>query len=551
MMYTKKKIRLTERVSVSFVYVSAAFTIAVLFLILGYIIFNGLFYSNRHEYGVLSYGEDRLGAVAVAVNRDTGTRELSFDVVRDIFSDEYPNWKKISGKTYEVYPYIAETAEAAARDALFPAGAGSPGALVEYPADTAAALTAAASRPGGVAIVPAGEYEAALDTVPGIRKKIRRVTVRDIAVVCNPEVTALHGNFRIGSIDESDIRKLFDGQIVTWKELGGVDMPVVLVVPPENTSDGVPSLYDTARKAGYSYAAAVEHSRKNGYPRIIETQSMAGFYDTLRGTEGAFSLAPASMVPVEHLSSIRLARSERGINLKPSFIFQKPVDSGKFGGISSIILNTFIMILLTLLFAVPPGLFAAIYLVEYAKDGRLMRILRLGTETLAGIPSIIFGLFGMLIFVQAFGWGICLLSGCLTLTLMILPTIVRTAEEALKSVSPSLKEGSYALGATKIQTIFRVVLPAAFPAISSGIILATGRALGETAALIYTMGSNYNLTAGLFDSTRTLAVHLYLIIAEGISTDRAFASATVLIVFILIINTASRRLISHVGRMSR
>jgi phosphate transport system permease protein len=157
----------------------------------------------------------------------------------------------------------------------------------------------------------------------------------------------------------------------------------------------------------------------------------------------------------------------------------------------------------------------------------------------------------MLVFVQGLGWGISLLSGSLTVTLMILPTIVRSAEEALKSVPRSLSEGSLALGATKVQTIFRVVLPAAFPAIASGIILAAGRALGETAALIYTMGSNYNLTRGLFDSTRTLATHVYLIIAEGISSDRAFASAAVLVFLLLAVNGAARWLIGRVGRMAR
>ena len=157
----------------------------------------------------------------------------------------------------------------------------------------------------------------------------------------------------------------------------------------------------------------------------------------------------------------------------------------------------------------------------------------------------------MLVFVQGFKWGISLLSGSLTLTLMILPTIVRTAEEALKSVPHSFREGSFALGATKVQTIFRVVLPAAFPAITSGVILASGRALGETAALLYTMGSNYNLTSGLFDSTRTLAVHIYLIIAEGIASERAFASGAVLVFFILIINTLAKVAVRRMGSMSR
>jgi phosphate transport system permease protein len=180
----------------------------------------------------------------------------------------------------------------------------------------------------------------------------------------------------------------------------------------------------------------------------------------------------------------------------------------------------------------------------------LVRILRLSIETLAGIPSIIFGLFGMLFFVNILGWGIGLISGVLTLTLMILPTIIRTSEEALKTVAQGLREGSLALGATKMQTVLRVVLPAASPGILTGLLLAMGRAVGETAALIFTMGSSYDLVSGLTSSTRTLAVHIYLIIAEGISLDRAFATATVLILIILFMNTVATKIIGRFNSRS-
>jgi phosphate transport system permease protein len=220
------------------------------------------------------------------------------------------------------------------------------------------------------------------------------------------------------------------------------------------------------------------------------------------------------------------------------------------GGISTIILNTLYMIVLTVLFAVPLGVAAAVYLVEYAKQGNLLSVMRLGTETLAGIPSIIFGLFGMLVFVDKLHFGFGLLSGCLTLTLMILPTIIRTSEEALKSVPRSLREGSLALGATKLATIARVVIPAAMPGIMTGIILGIGRAVGETAALLFTMGSNYKAAKGLFSSARVLSAHIYLLFAEGISFDKAFSTATVLIVVVLGFNFLSKVFMKRMNRNS-
>ena len=204
------------------------------------------------------------------------------------------------------------------------------------------------------------------------------------------------------------------------------------------------------------------------------------------------------------------------------------------------IVNTLMMVVLVLIFAVPVGVGAAIYLVEYAKKGnKLVKIVRVTTETLQGIPSIVYGLFGYLFFAVFFGWGYTFLGGALTLAIMILPLIMRTTEEALLSVPDSFREGSFGLGAGKLRTIFKIILPSAVPGIVSGIILGIGRVVGETAALMFTAGTIAKVPGSLMDSGRTLAVHMYALLSEGLYMDQAYASAVVLMVVVLLINACS------------
>ena len=204
------------------------------------------------------------------------------------------------------------------------------------------------------------------------------------------------------------------------------------------------------------------------------------------------------------------------------------------------IVNTLMMVVLVLVFAVPVGVGAAIYLVEYAKKGnKLVKIVRVTTETLQGIPSIVYGLFGYLFFAVFFGWGYTFLGGALTLAIMILPLIMRTTEEALLSVPDSFREGSFGLGAGKLRTIFKIILPSAVPGIVSGIILGIGRVVGETAALMFTAGTIAKVPGSLMDSGRTLAVHMYALLSEGLYMDQAYASAVVLMVVVLLINAYS------------
>jgi phosphate transport system permease protein len=206
------------------------------------------------------------------------------------------------------------------------------------------------------------------------------------------------------------------------------------------------------------------------------------------------------------------------------------------------IVNTAEMMALTLLMAVPLGVATAVYLVEYAKPGsRLVKLIRLATETLSGIPSIVYGLFGYLMFVMALGFGYSLIAGALTLTIMVLPLMIRTTEEALLTVPRSYREASYALGAGKLRTVLRVVLPSAVSGVFSGVILAIGRIVGESAALIFTAGTVAEPAGSLTASARTLAVHMYCLLSEGLYIDQAYATAVVLLVIVIGINALSGR----------
>ena len=237
----------------------------------------------------------------------------------------------------------------------------------------------------------------------------------------------------------------------------------------------------------------------------------------------------------------------RGVpNLKPE-LFSLHYTSENQSMLPAIV-NTCTMTAMALLLAVPEGVGAAVYLVEYAKKGsRLVKMVRLATETLSGIPSIVYGLFGMLLFNTKLHFGYSLVSGSLTLAIMILPLILRTTEEALLSVPDMYREGSFGLGAGKLRTVMSIVLPAAAPGILSGVILAIGRIVGETAALMYTSGTVAKI-AGLGDSGITLALHMYKQASEGLYTEEAYATSVVLLILVLVINFASSRVAGSITK---
>ena len=233
-------------------------------------------------------------------------------------------------------------------------------------------------------------------------------------------------------------------------------------------------------------------------------------------------------------------------NLKPE-LFEWEYNTTNVSMMPAII-NTLTITVMTLLFAVPAGIFSAIYLVEYAKRGnKFVSVVRMTTETLSGIPSIVFGLFGYLFFNIYLGWGYSILGGALTLAIMVLPLIMRTTETALMSVPDAFREGSFGLGAGKLRTVFRVVLPSAVPGILAGIILAIGRIVGETAALLYPAGTAAEVADGFFSSGRTLAVHMYALLNEGLYMEQAYATAVILLVLVVGINALSSFIAKKAG----
>ena len=227
------------------------------------------------------------------------------------------------------------------------------------------------------------------------------------------------------------------------------------------------------------------------------------------------------------------------------FLTQVPSDMGRSGGILSTIVGTLAVTVVAIVVATPLGVGTAFYLTEYTRESIITKIIRFSAESLAGIPSIVYGLFGFIFFVIYLKLGWSILSGGLTLAVMILPTIIRTSEEAIHTVPPMYREVSFSLGGTKWQTMIKVLIPSALPGIATGIILGIGRSVAETAAVILTAGSALQMPTSLFSPARTMAVHFYILASEGISMEKAFATAALLIILILLINIGANLLVNR------
>ena len=286
----------------------------------------------------------------------------------------------------------------------------------------------------------------------------------------------------------------------------------------------------------------------------MEAINKQSFSERLRSYKrNPFSLFLAAVVVLSAvitlavLAALLLYILAKGIpNLKPE-LFEWEYNTTNVSMMPAIV-NTLTITAMTLVIAVPAGIFSAIYLVEYAKRGnKFVSVVRMTTETLSGIPSIVFGLFGYLFFNIYLGWGYSILGGALTLAIMVLPLIMRTTETALMSVPDAFREGSFGLGAGKLRTVFRVVLPSAVPGILAGVILAVGRIVGETAALLYPAGTAAEVADGFFSSGRTLAVHMYALLNEGLYMEQAYATAVILLVLVVGINALSSFIAKKAG----
>lgn len=540
--YTKR-VKVTERTARCILWAAAGLTIIILVLIIGFILFRGFVSTKIADYPFLSGGGSEVSLdpygrqkIAFIVNRGVRISEMTMQEILQIYAGEMRVWK-FSGQDLDTRPFSLSEAvieggtmakkletciEEYSAKHLFLDGDDE---VINRVSDTA----------GAIGFI---RYES-LDRVKG--KKVKVLTVRSISLVGHPQIYAIVDNIRLGPVTPENVQSIIAGEITNWKELGGIDLPVSFI-----SFDGNSYItHEIMKLTRQTQVIAADNGTSDG-------STSEEYFDLIRTNPGSVGYALYLDIPSDLRESIlQIRRHETARNINWHFLVEDPARSGQVGGVRSIILNTLFMIMLTLAFAAPIGIGAAVYLIEYSRQNPVVRVLRFFTETLAGIPSIIFGLFGYIVFAMVLKWGMGLLSGTLTLTIMVLPTLIRTTEEALKAVPLSFREGSLALGATQWQTITRVVLPAASPGILTGIILSIGRAVGETAAVLFTLGSSYTLARDLFSSARVLSLHLYFLVTEGLSIDRAFATATILIVIVLIVNLTTSHLIGRMNKYGR
>jgi phosphate transport system permease protein len=468
----------TNNLALAIVKALAFSTLFLLVFLIGYLAFKGLV---KEDVAIGNYMEGEGYPVAI-YGGDSSLKQLDWEEVREMLSGSVFSMRTITGYDDELHLYADR--DSVARIASF-------FALSEEEVEGNVQIVDGSSAkidPGNGSVYVTGAFDAA-------PKGFRRVALLATVVAVHESVTALVGNKKVGIVDEAQVGQMEDGSLDNWSLLDGADLPVV-------------------RCEDFSRLAATP----GGY--LIADASVA-----------------ASRTDIE-LLQVRTARVVPNLTLR--YMTTGAIQGGKYGGIGSIVANTFFMIFLSVLFAAPVGLGAAIYLSLYAKKGPLLFVIQSGIDLLASVPSIIFGLFGLLVFVQTFGWSFSLLSGSLTIALMICPTIIRTSQEAIKSVDKSMFDGSIALGATKIETIAKITVPNAREGIIGGIILAIGRAAGETAALLYTIGSGTEVAEGVMSPARSLAMHIYLTVSEGRGLDGAFASSLVLMVIVLLTNRIAR-----------
>ncbi|MBN1799409.1 MAG: phosphate ABC transporter permease PstA [Spirochaetales bacterium] len=540
--YTKKA-RRAQKTAKTVLWLAAGVTIVILVWIIGYVVYNGFVSDLHREYPVIAKGGPEVildwqaeQTLVFIVNNSVRIEELSAQDIIDFYCGEVRDWviakQDLKVKTFAL-DMTASLGKAFSEKVLGKhLSYNSNNRFVENDEEM---IKKVAATIGAIGFINPEKMERARNN-----PKVKIINVRAIALVAHPAVFEIRNQKKLRYLKEEDMRAIFSGNAHNWQEVNGIDLHIVPVLFNE----------DLAIAKQFKQFALGDDKRFS--LNAVHVDNQTDLMSVINRNEGAVGFTSYFYLKNHFPDQIvKVERREVTPNLTLSYLIEEPKKFGKVGGVSTIILNTVFMILLTVIMATPLGVGAAIFFTEYAGEGRLVRSLRFFTETLAGIPSIIFGLFGMLVFVDFLGLKFGLLSGTLTITLMVLPTIIRTAEESLKSVPRAYREESFALGATRWQTVCGVIIPTAVPGILTGVILAIGRAVGETAAVILTLGNSPTLARNLFSSARVLSVHLYLLATEGISFERAFATGTILIVIILIVNTVATQLIKKMNKMHK
>lgn len=538
--YTRTVLR-RQTIAKALLWSTALLTIGILVVIIGYILMRGFISDVRTEHPVIAKGQETVSLdwqgndqIIFLAHRKIRIRDLTIRDIIDLFTGENRDWA-VTEQDIDVrvftYRKTGELGDLFFRRYIEASEQGQYARHATFVRSEEEMIEKVAATPGGIGYIRAENRELLVD------RQVQVIPVRQISLIVNSEVLEIKDNLKLRFLTADQAEQVFGGQVDNWLQVKGVDLPVTVI------------RYGPGTHLGEEFRRLLGAGEGPVSSRAILVRTPEQMHAALRNTPGAVGYsyyADALSYDPELILGVERRVVKQNLNLP--FVIEPPKKAGRVGGISTIIINTVMMIALTLLFATPTGVGAALYLNEYARQGRLLQILRYSTETLAAIPSIIFGLFGYILFVNLLKMGIGLLSGTLTITIMILPTIIRTSEEAFKTVPISYREGSLALGATKWQTMTGVIVPAAAPGIVTGVILGIGRAVGETAAILFTMGSSYGLAHSLSDSARVLSLHLYILAKEGVSFERAFATGAILIFIVLIVNYMTTKLI---GRMNR
>ena len=532
-----RKVHRQEFAAKTVLRLASGIIMALLVVIIGYILYKGFVSDMLVKDKVMSAGSESVAFdegqdLAVIVNDGLRADSMTMEDLILLYNGRARNWGGITEQDADIVTYTygeGDSLRSQFDGVVLQDGSYRKGALAVGNEQDMIEMVA---RTGGAVGYISADTAAGLD-----RDGVKVVPIRRLSVILNADALKAQEGKRLTQLTEDQVRSLFRGEVDNWQEVGGIDLSVTVIAVRGDTALG--TQFREQVMDGSPVTADLTAQNQEELMALLNETPGAVTFDYY---EQVHYLAPKLAIDIE--------QREVGSNLSLYFILEEPKEGGTVGGISTIIINTVFMILLTLLIAVPIGVLAAVFLTEYSKQNFLMRVLHFGTDTLAGIPSIIFGLFGYIFFCEVLGLGIGLLSGTLTITLMILPTIVRTSVEAIKTVPMTYREGSLAVGATKWQTVRKVVLPASMPGVLTGIILGVGRAVGETAALIFTMGSSYELAKSLTSSSRVLSVHLYYLITQQGSYGRGFATATILIIIILIVNFAANTLIGRMNKMA-
>lgn len=547
-----RKVRRHQLAAKAVLWFFAGLTVAALTGIVGYIFVNGFYYRDINDGPVLSAEQesvplDESEEFQVLCPKNLRLRNLDYQVLQQLVTGEQSYLGFLTGQNSSARIYIG--GDSAFRYALADYLLISPDDLPPgLPGDPEDMIQ---EDRGTLLILPSSE---------ALPRGAKRVPLRQYSVTANSFILELQGGRRLRILSEdreNQVSMLLNGDITEWSAVGG---PSREILPPD-ADEGTPGVYEPLAVLPVLWNTAADTpaapppevmpaAGKPGIPSGLYVSSVEGFVEILKSRRNALGVIRTREALQYGLSIIPVERVHHTANLRISTFLEPPSRSGAVGGLSYIIINTLVMIIFVIIIVTPIGVTAAVFFIEYSRQSRLVEILRIGTSTLAGVPSIIFGLFGLVFFSELLHLKTGLLAGSLTMTIMILPTVIKTSEEALKAVPVTFREASFALGATKLQTIFRVVLPAASPGILTGIILGIGRAIGETAALLFTMGSNLSLIKSFNSPMRVLSVHLYLLIRENISLSNAFAAATILVIIMFLVNFITTRLVGRLSRMN-